>query len=218
MKTKLIFVRHGEACGNIDRVFHGFTNSALTERGRQQIRRLGKRLSAETIHHIYSSDLKRAYETALAVAEPHGLEVIIDPRFREINGGRWEEVEWSSLPERFPESYRLWVEEPHAVTMPDGESMAEFFMRLRSRVEEILLKHAGQTVCIATHGTAIRVLNCYFRGKPLTELNDISWCDNASVTVAEYDGQRFTVTVDGDNAHLADISTLSEQDWWKKRS
>ena len=50
--TRLIFVRHGEARGNIERVFHGFTNSALTENGRRQAERLAERLENETIDLI----------------------------------------------------------------------------------------------------------------------------------------------------------------------
>jgi len=215
MKTRFIFVRHGEASGNIDRIFHGFTNSELTKNGRQQIERTALRLSEETIDYICSSDLKRAYETAKKIAEPHNLTVDIDPRFREINGGLWENEYWAQLPDLYPESYKLWLEEPHAVCLPKGESMAAFFDRLLQGLMSLLNTHKGQTICIATHGTAIRVLCCYCKGKPLTELNDIAWCDNASITIAEHDGTGFHVVVDGDNHHLADISTINDQDWWK---
>ncbi len=215
MKTTLIFVRHGEASGNIDRIFHGFTNSELTENGRRQVERAARRLASEPIDYICSSDLKRAYETALKIAEFHGLPVDIDSRFREINGGKWENELWEELPVLFPDSYAVWLREPHAVRLPGGESMTDFFERLRQGTEALLASHAGQTICVATHGTAIRVLCCYCKGKSLTELNDITWCDNAAITVVEHDATGYRVVVDGDNSHLADISTIGEQDWWK---
>ncbi len=215
METKLIFVRHGEAAGNIERVFHGFTNSALTERGRLQVERLGEHLSTQKIDHVYASDLIRAYETAKAVAKHHNLSVEIDSRFREINGGKWENVPWDALPLKYPESYRLWLEEPHGLQMPEGESMVAFADRLIDGVEDILKKHAGQTICIATHGTAIRVLNCYCQGRPLTELTRVRWCDNAATTVAIHDEAGLRVVVDGDNSYLLELSIFNEQTWWR---
>lgn len=215
VKTKLIFVRHGEATGNIDRIFHGFTNSELTKNGRMQAERVAERLSKEKIDYICSSDLKRAYETACTIAKHHGLSVDIRPAFREINGGLWENNPWDDLPNLFPESYDLWINEPHALQMPEGESMVGFFERLRKETEAVMREHAGKTVCIVAHGTVVRVLNCYCVGKPLTQLNDIRWCDNAAITVAEHGEEGFQLLVDGDNSHLSDISTIANQSWWK---
>lgn len=214
--TTLIFVRHGEAEGNIKRHFHGFHNSALTENGREQIRRAALRLKDRPIDAIYSSDLTRAFETAQEIAKGRGLTVQIDERFREINGGQWEDVPWDDLPVRFPESYSDWLNEPYRLQMPDGESMADFSSRLVEASVATAQAHSGKTVCIATHGTAIRVLLCYFYGWPLERLNDVAWCDNAAITIVTYENGSFTVRVDGDNGHLKDISTLAKQDWWRK--
>ena len=216
MKTKLIFVRHGEARGNIDRIFHGFTDSDLTDNGREQIKRSAEVLSNETIDYIYSSGLKRAHETACAIAEPHGLTVSVDPRFREINGGKWEGMYWDDLPKFYPEIYANWESLPHLVEMPEGETMVEFAARLCEAVMDIIEDHAGSTICIATHGTSVRVLSCLAQNRPLFELGKVNWCDNAAITVAEYDDEQgFSLLVDGDNSHLLDISTINEQDWWQ---
>ena len=216
MKTKLIFVRHGEATGNIDRIFHGFTDSDLTENGHKQIERTAQVLAGETIDYIYSSGLKRAHQTACAIAAHHSLEVSVDPRFREINGGKWETEFWDDLPKLFPESYDDWVNNPHLVELPEGESMMEFAARLCEAVMDVIEAHPGKVICIATHGTCVRVLSCLCQNKPLTELNTVKWCDNAAITVAEYDDEAgFTLLIDGDNTHLGDISTINDQDWWK---
>ncbi|MBE7035055.1 MAG: histidine phosphatase family protein [Ruminococcaceae bacterium] len=215
MKTTLIFVRHGEATGNIDRIFHGFTDSDLTDNGRAQAKQTAKRLADFPIDHICSSDLKRAYETACAVAEPHGLTVAVDPRFREINGGLWENHYWDELGTLFPESGKTWLDAPHALQMPEGESMRDFFERLRDGVQDLLLHHKGETICVATHGTAIRVLCCYCKNKPLEELNDVAWCDNAAVTIVEHDENGFSMVLEGDNSHLGDLSTIKNQNWWR---
>lgn len=216
MQTKLIFVRHGEAQGNIERVFHGFTNSDLTENGREQVKRAADRLKNEHIDFFYASDLKRAYETAATVASFHGCEISVDSRLREINGGLWEEVPWDDLPELFPESYAHWLDTPYKLQMPEGESMEVFYQRLKEVVDEIVINHAGKTICIASHGTAIRVLCSYFKGLPLTKLTDVDWCDNAAITVVLHDENGYQIITEGDNSHLLDISTIGKQEWWKK--
>lgn len=215
-ETTLIFVRHGEAIGNVTKVFHGFTDSELTENGKAQAERAAMRLKTEPIDRVFSSDLKRAYKTAQAVAKPHGLKIVTDPRLREINGGRWENVSFDELPKQYPESFRLWCDHPYAVQMPGGESMAEFYARITEAVCDITQRCKGETVCIVTHGTAIRLLSCFAQGKPPEAINDVTWCDNAAITVITHDATGFHLRVDGDNTHLADISTLEKQDWWRK--
>lgn len=214
--TTLIYVRHGEAEGNVNRNFHGFYNSSLMSNGREQIKRAAVRLSQTHIDAIYSSDLSRAYETAQAIAEGRNIPIQIDERFREINGGEWEDVPWDDLPVKFSESYHDWLYEPYKLQMPGGESMADFSSRLITASVDAAEKHPSQTVCIATHGTAIRVLLCYFSGWTLEHLNNVPWCDNASITTVEYENGHFTVRSEGDNEHLKDINTLASQDWWRK--
>ena len=94
--------------------------------------------------------------------------------------------------------------------------MTDFSSRLVEASVALAQKYCRKTVCIATHGTAIRVLLCYFYGWPLERLNDVVWCDNAAITIVTYENGSFTVRVDGDNEHLKDISTLAKQDWWRK--
>ena len=214
--TKIILIRHGQSVGNFERRFLGHTDLDITEIGYKQADKVCEFLKDEHIDVIYSSDLARAFQTAQEIAKDRDMTVQIDERFREINGGKWEDVPWDDLPHKFSESYNIWLNEPYRLQMPEGESMTEFSQRLITASSEIAQKHDGKTVCIATHGTAIRVLACHFYGWPLEKLTDVNWCDNASITVAEYDNGKFNMITDGDNEHLKDISTLEKQDWWRK--
>lgn len=214
--TTLFIVRHGEARGNVERNFHGWFDSDLTENGRAQISRLPAYFKDIALCAAYSSDLKRTRETAEIVAHEKGLSVVERPGLREIYGGEWEDVPWDDLPERFPESYGHWLERPHLLVMPGGESMVEFQERIFKTVLEIAAENVGKNVLIATHGTAIKALLCRVKNVPLSEMPGEKWCDNASVTVLEItDDGAINVKVDGDNSHLADISTLAKQFWWR---
>ena len=217
MKTTVMLIRHGEAEGNFVRKFHGFFNSRLTEKGYMQINRLAERLKNEHIDFLYSSDLDRAFETAKAVNKYHNLDIIKDEAFREIHGGKWEDTPWDDLPVLFPEIYGNWLNSPIDTEMPDGETMREFNERLIEGVHKLIKRHEGKTICIASHGTAIRSLVCYFLNVPFSELDSVEWCDNAALTVAEYENGKFNVTINGENAHLKDISTIEGQAWFIDR-
>ncbi len=218
MVTRLIFVRHGEAEGNIERIFHGWTDSSLTEKGRKQAEKAAQRLKHEDIKVIYSSPLKRAYETAVLIAREQGIDDIrLMEGLKEINGGEWENERWEDLPQKWPEEYDTWERNPHLHCMPAGESMKEAFDRMAEAVYEIAKSHEGQNICIVTHGTVLRTLMCYFYGKPFEDLVTISWYDNTSITVVEFDSTQFKVALEGDNSHLDDnLSTFAGQDWWRK--
>lgn len=213
--TTLFIVRHGEARGNVERNFHGWYDSDLTENGRAQIGRLPAYFQDIHLDAAYSSDLKRTKETAKVVADMKGLPVQTRADLREIHGGEWEDVPWDDLPVRFAESYGNWLERPHLLEMPGGERMTDFQDRIYKAVMDIARENEGKNILIATHGTAIKVLLCRVRGIPLSKMPGEKWCDNASVTILETDGEHVKVRVDGDNSHLADISTLAKQKWWR---
>ena len=88
--TTLLLARHGETDWNRARRWQGHAVRPLTDRGRAQAAALSDRLADIALDAVYSSDLRRARETAEAVALPHGLDVIVLPELREVDVGSWE--------------------------------------------------------------------------------------------------------------------------------
>ena len=217
MKTRLIFVRHAEAEGNHKRVFHGWTDSELTEKGHRQAAKVAERLKGMQIDALYSSSLKRALQTAKYISETKGLPIIRTDKMKEINGGAWEGQRWDILPAKWPEAYETWEYKPHLHKMPEGESMEDFQRRLAEEVKSIINMNKGKTICIVTHGTAIRALQCLFHGFGLIEMLNIPWQDNTSITVVDFKNGTFEVIVEGDTAHLdKELRTIENQEWWEE--
>jgi len=214
--TRLILVRHGEAEGNIERRFHGHYDSKLTENGHLQVQKLANKLKDEKIDVLYSSDLSRAYETAKYIADIKNLDIQIIEGLREINGGDWENVPWEDLSGIWPEEHEHWENTPHLLQMPNGESMVDFQNRVVKEILKIIEHNTNKNICVVTHGTVIKVLLCFFYGKPLEDIVNIRWHDNASYTVVHINEDNYNVVIEGDNAHLGELSTLAKQDWWKK--
>ena len=87
MVTTLYLIRHCEALGNINDTFQGSIDEDITEKGAKQLEKLAERCRKLTFDVIYSSPLIRAYKTAEAANKYHGLPIIKDKDFEEINGG-----------------------------------------------------------------------------------------------------------------------------------
>ena len=214
MKTTIYLVRHAEAYGNKHRIFHGISDSALTENGMEQVKKAAKALMKYEIDAVYSSDLTRAYMTAIYYADKAGLGVNIHKGLREINGGEWEDLPWSVLPKRFPNEYHTWENEPHLHKMPKGESMYELKKRIMNTFMRIVSDNPGADIAIFTHGTAIRVLLAEISGIGFINLKKINWHENTAITKIVYDSDGFVIEFEGDFSHLdPSQATISNQGW-----
>ena len=217
MTTKLIIVRHGEAEGNIRRIFHGWTDSELTQKGHEQAKLLAMSLKDKPIDVLYSSSLKRTMQTAQYIANVKNLPIITNDKLWEINGGDWEGRYFADIKETWPKQYDIWENHLYAHAMPNGENVEEFLERLKGEIEYIVEINKDKNICIVTHGTAIRVLLCYFKGCPLEEIVNIPWGENTSVTVLDYSKDRCNFETVCDSSHLdSSTGTLINQNWYKE--
>ena len=87
---RLILVRHGSTAWNEEGKYQGTIDIPLSDRGRQEAEMVAERLRDEKIDAVYSSNLRRARETAEIIARPHGLPVQVIEELGEMNFGDWE--------------------------------------------------------------------------------------------------------------------------------
>ncbi len=215
--TNVYFIRHAEAEGNLYRRIHGHYDSILTENGYLQLQALKKRFADISLDAIYSSDLFRARKTAEVIAEGKNLTVTTHPGLREICLGAWEDRPWGEMEVAQPEAMQLFRESSAAWSVPGGERFADMQARVLQTVVEIVGLHPDQTICIASHGMAMRFLRGALMGLSLDECRSLGHSDNTAVSLLEVEGDRATVVFADDNSHLSpDISTLGRQKWWKK--
>ena len=201
-------MRHGYSEGNLLGEFHGHMDGDLTDLGHEQAERAGVYLKDRKIDVAYSSDLRRAYKTALHITKYHGIEPIKDENLREIYAGEWEGKKFSELEKDYPELYGTWRSDPADFVSIDGESMREVYDRLKTEVERIVGENRGKTVLVATHATPLRCLACTWLGKPLSEFNSVAWMNNAAISEIDYaDDGTITTIVINYTEHLGDLVT-----------
>lgn len=158
---RLCFVRHGQTYANIDKVWHGQTDTELTAEGYEQTRRLGayfpQYLHADV---IYTSPLQRARITAEAIASTFDLSVVHDPRLMEFHLGDWEGKRFSDLIAEGDIINRL-IHDPD-FTAPNGESQNAVKQRIVAAVDEITAKHPNENVIIVAHGVSISIALAHY--------------------------------------------------------
>ncbi len=198
--TRIIIARHGETDWNVGEVFRGRLNVELNKTGLAQAEALGQHLAGLTVEAVYSSPLKRALDTARSVATHHALEVSVTPGLVDFNYGTWQGLTHHEVKERYAELYHRWLEEPHRVTMPNGESLDDVVERVRQVVENVVDSHES-TVVLVSHRVVNKVLICSLLGLNNSHFWKIRQ-DVAGMTVFEYEDGRFILTRHNDTSHL----------------
>jgi alpha-ribazole phosphatase/probable phosphoglycerate mutase len=153
--TNLILIRHAET--DMAGRFCGHSDPELNQRGRSQLAGMVNALSEQAIRRVYTSDLRRARQTAEAVAEHFGVEIHLRPGLREIHFGLWEGLSWSEIEERDPALARKWVEEYPNATAPGGESFVHFVTRAQREINFLRGEAAKLPIAVVTHAGFIRV-------------------------------------------------------------
>lgn len=199
--------RHAETVWNVERVFQGHQDSPLTERGREQARRLGQRLAAEQLAAVYASDLGRARTTAEAVAVAQGLAVRTHAGLREIDTGQWTGLarravravpEWSARLD-------LYRDRPWEHRMPGGETIGEVQARALIALREIATQHAGESVAVVTHHLVVETIMARALGLELNQLWLPYRGGNCFLSVLEVNAKQLTPRTMFESSHLADL-------------
>jgi len=160
-RTRLMLIRHGETSWNAAGLWQGHGDPDLTVEGRAQADRLARSLHEEadpSWTRVIASDLVRAHQTAVAVAEQLSLPVEIDLRLRELDVGDWSGLSRSQIEERDPETLRAFEQGEPTIRPGGGESRIEIRERTHAFVCDLVDEFPGQNVIVVTHLGVIRAL------------------------------------------------------------
>jgi probable phosphoglycerate mutase len=155
--TTILIARHGESDWNVEGRWQGHADRPLSERGRDQAAALAERLVGKGVEAIYSSDLRRARETAETVGARLGLPVRARRELREVDVGSWSGLTRAEAEERFPDGFARW--QAGGAGWEDGEVYEDMSDRIVTAVRRIAAEHQGGRVLVVTHGGPIRALH-----------------------------------------------------------
>lgn len=160
MTTRVLCIRHGETAWNASGRWQGHAPVPLSDRGKAQAAALARYLAANGAHldAIYSSDLKRAMQTARPIGTALGVAIRPDARLREVDLGEWQGLTRAEAEAWDAERYAAFQADWYNVPPPRGESRGELKARIRAAFDDLTARHAGQTIALVTHGGSLGML------------------------------------------------------------
>lgn len=201
--TRVLAIRHGETAWNVDTRIQGSLDIGLNEKGRSQAERLGAALEQEPITAIYSSDLWRAYDTALAISRTTGVNIVTDEGLRERGFGVFEGKTFTEVEAHWPEQARLWRQRDPDFCPEGGESLLQFRERVLTAAQRLTRQHPGEQIAIVAHGGVMDVLYRAATGQGIQAIR--TWAlGNAVINRLLWTPAGFTLVGWNDTQHLDD--------------
>jgi len=183
---RLLLVRHGETEHNAGGVWQGQLDTPLSEAGLEQARAAGRAIAAYRPSRVVASDLARAAVTAQLVAEAAGVELTLDPRWREIHVGQWQGLHTSEVRAGYAELLAE-MDRSDVRRGVDGETLAEVGRRAGESLRELLDGLAeGECVVVVAHGVSTRAavadllgLDQHLATRALATMGNCHWAELA---------------------------------------
>jgi 2,3-bisphosphoglycerate-dependent phosphoglycerate mutase len=199
--TRITAIRHGETAWNVDTRIQGQLDIGLNAKGRWQAERAGAALATADIDVVYSSDLWRAYDTALSVAKPHALMVQTDEALRERGFGEFQGKTFAEIEATLPEQALLWRKRVPDFAPPGGESLLQLRERVTQCLQRLAEQNLGKHIAIVSHGGVMDVLYRAATGLDLQAAR--TWdLHNAAINRLLWNGEHLSLVGWADTSHI----------------
>ena len=199
--TNLIAIRHGETHWNRTRQYQGQEDIELNEKGFAQARDIAQSLAQTSLAAIYTSDLKRAHQTATEIALAAGMTPQRVAELREQHFGIFQGLTGDEVAQRWPDASDQWQRRVADFGPAGGETRNAFSRRCVAAMNQLARAHVGSTIAVVCHGG---VLDCLYRaasGLPMDTPRTGS-LENAAINRLTHNAQGFAIRSWGDTDHL----------------
>lgn len=178
---EIVLIRHAETA--MAGRFCGHSDPELNAAGEMHLARIVEQVLPFGIDRIVSSDLRRAYRTAQAIGQRHGIDPELRQRLREIHFGLWEGMSWSEITAHFSREAQAWIAE-FPSDAPQGEPYAEFCVRVEMEFDSLLNTNADGVIAVVTHRGPMRYALTKFFGRSEQEAFEQTAAYGAVIVVA----------------------------------
>ncbi|NOK00670.1 MULTISPECIES: histidine phosphatase family protein [Myxococcus] len=150
-RGELILVRHGQSSSNAMNRATGEADAALTPLGQRQAEAAAQAIAVRPVAALYTSDLRRAVESACALEQRTGLTAVRTDALRERSLGQLSELPFPELAARHPEDWAAIESANLEARPPGGESLRDCSRRLLPFLTQLLTRHEGERVVLVSH-------------------------------------------------------------------
>lgn len=197
---RVLLIRHGRSAD----IVPGSPESSdppLHVEGTEQARLLGERLAGTRVDAVYSSHLKRAFDTAVAVSSHHGLAVTMYEDLEEVRLGDWSHGEFRRRAAVQDPEFTEWRSRGTWDGIPNGEGDENFRRRVSERIHNLAHNHVGETIAVVCHGGVINAFLSHVLG---TQRSLWMMVENTSISTVSI-SDTFNIIGLNDCAHLYDM-------------
>ncbi|MFA7319958.1 MAG: histidine phosphatase family protein [Dokdonella sp.] len=188
----LILVRHGQTEARPGLCI-GHADLPLSARGFTDVQQLATTWVGVPPRFLFTSDLRRAQQSAQVFAAAFAIEPLSDPRLREADFGRWNGRHWNEVMQADADHYRHWFDNWVIQEAPDGESFADVLRRTGAWLAALLATTGDDDRVLAIgHAGSIRAVLCHALGLPPARALGIA-VDHSRVSRLRYAGGQFEV-------------------------
>jgi probable phosphoglycerate mutase len=204
----IIFLRHGQAKNNIERILTGRTPGIpLTEKGIDQAEKAAKFLEHMNISAIYSSPIERAKHTAEIVGKHNSLDVTIDDRLIELDMGKFTGVPYDEIFTSHGNVFMKFYNGELEIAHNGVETFSEVKKRILGIVDHVIENHPDQNVVLVTHMDPIKAMLSTVVDLTPTNLFELVIA-NASLNIFREHKRKFSIS----GLNVMDPSRFN-QDW-----
>lgn len=201
--TRLCLIRHGETAWNAERRLQGHTDIPLNSRGEIQARQMAQALKNTNLVFdvLYTSDLKRAADTANALVKLFDLEAQVDSALRERHFGALQGLSIEEAPLLRPDIWQAHISRELDHELEGGESIHQFALRVRGILDSMQQKYAGKTILAVSHGGTLDMMYRIASNQTL-DTKRVASVPNASLNWITHNGDGWAVEQWADTRHL----------------
>lgn len=193
---EIYIVRHGETLWNQGKRLQGSTDIELNENGRDLAIKTGIALKNTRIDVIYSSPLKRAYETASLIRGDRDISIITDDRIKELSFGHFEGESFSELLKNDNLTFKYFFKQPHLyVPADDGETLEHLIERAGNFMQEVIepLQSKYERVMIVAHGALNKAIMSYIKKHSTEYFWSGGLQENCNVIIVDYSDSEYKI-------------------------
>ena len=195
---RLVCVRHGETDWNKRGKIQGVTDTSLNENGLKAAREFLQKLQSagQSITKVYTSPLKRAYETGEVVARAYNVPIIEKEGLKELCFGKFEGLTWDEVRAYYRSEFEYWNVHRKDARPPEGESYHHKSDDIVSAFKEIIGEcKEDDNVLVVSHSASLKALLCPIRhvdynnmlkAFPLGNLDEIVLTDEDMDEILKY--------------------------------
>jgi glucosyl-3-phosphoglycerate phosphatase len=182
--TRLLLVRHGETDWNAEGRWQGQGGVGLNALGARQAAATAAHLAAvaDDVALLARSDSQRVEESAAPIAARLGVPVVVDPRLREVDVGRWSGRTRPEVEAAEPEAFAAYRRGERDVRVGGGETIAEVEARMVAALRDVAAAARGRTAVVVTHGWALRLAVAGLLGADRAAAEAMARAGNCSIT------------------------------------